>query len=271
MALLRIKTASAILFQLLRKNLAGNDQEARQWQEVSVTPMAVLPSTLNYEYGGRSVVTQTEPDSAFIDRYGLALTRVRMSGTFGIQPRRVGASIKDGYTRLLDFRDEVFKLSHQARALKSDAGAKYVYAINYYDFIYDERFCVNLERFLPEVDARRNAFEPIYQLSFQSIGPLIEIQTQDVLLAMLLDIDAALKGGVQALSDAIDFLNAQPGIQVGASAIDAILTGLDVMNDILPALGDLGAMYTNAIAGQVQELPDQIVNPARSFITSIKG
>lgn len=154
MATLRIQKADAIVFQLIRRDLKANTD----WQEASVFAMAVKPTTLRYEYGSRAAIAQTTPDEGFVDKFGSRLTRVSMTGTFGLQFRRQGIEIQDGYTRLLNFRDDVFKRLQQARPTKQDGESRFVYSLNYYDFIYDERFAVNLETFTPEVNARRNPF-----------------------------------------------------------------------------------------------------------------
>ena len=159
------------------------------FEEVKVFPMAVKPADLRYDYGSRAAVTQTIPDHGFVDRFGSRLTRVVMSGTFGLQPRRQGISVKDGVTRFLEFRDEIFKVSQQARAVSEDGKEGFVYALNYYDFIWDERFAVNLETFRANINARRNPFEPIYELTFTSIGPTISAVPGDTILGALLAAD----------------------------------------------------------------------------------
>jgi len=267
MATLRIQQADAIVFQLIRKDQkAGTD-----WQEVAVYAMAVKPTTLRYEYGSRSVIAQTVPDQGFVDRFGSKLTRVSMTGTFGLQPRRQGIDIQDGYTRLLNFRDDVFKRLQQARPTKQDGESRYVYSLNYYDFIYDERFAVNLETFIPEVSARRNPYEPTYTLTFTSIGPIQTVDTKDGLLYALLAFSDMLTAAQDGLTGAVAALQAIPAVSAIMFGGAAILTGIDTLSNLAVNLGALASMYTNALAGQTSKGATTITGKVNSFIGDLKG
>jgi hypothetical protein len=265
MATLRIQKANAIIFELLRRDLA---EENSVFEEVKVVSLAVKPSSLRYEYGSRVAITQTVPDRGFVDRFGMRLTKVTMSGTFGLKPRREGIAIKDGVTRLLEFRDEIFKLSQQARQKEADTGHEYIYALNYYDFIWDERFAVNLDTFIPEVSARRNPFEPVYQLSFTSIGPVFVVIPKDPILAVLLAIDELLTSGTDALNNAVEKLSEVELVQQIAEMVGA----LDTLGDVRHNLIALGSQYAAAIAGQLNSIKSaNIVGVGANPFALIKG
>jgi len=276
MAFLRIRLADVILFQLIRKDLSN---PSSKWTEVSVFPMAVKPKILSYQYGSRSAIQQTIPDNGFIDKYGSQLTRVTMSGTFGVQPRRIGLDFQDGYTRLLNFRDDLFKISQQAVAIKSDGAADYVYAVNYYDFINDERFLVNLDQFTIDTDAVRNPIEPTYNLSFTSLGPIItEAVSSDPLLVVL-----------NAFSDAMAWTLSQGQALLDTGFATKIVdvagifvVGLEECSFLWNQLGNIGALYGAAVAAQIvsakglsKAVPNAAVNnpvsrTAEAFV-SVKG
>lgn len=246
MATLRIKTADAIIFQLIRSNLKGVDAPARQWQEVAVYAMAVKPATIRYSDGSRSVINQTEPDAGFVDRFGARLVSISMQGTFGLQPRRSGLLLKDGYTRLLEFRDECFRRSQQARALSTDGAAQFVYAINYYDFINSEQFSINLDTFTRDLDARRNAYEPTYQLTFTALGqPIKGVQSRDPLLIVLL----AVSGFFDTVTGFVNGVMSDPTVQ----AINGVGDLLPALAGTLTNIASLKAMYATAIAGQLSK------------------
>ncbi len=267
MATLRIQQADAIVFQLIRKDQkAGTD-----WQEVAVFAMAVKPTTLRYEYGSRSVIAQTVPDQGFVDRFGSKLTRVSMTGTFGLQPRRQGIEIQDGYTRLLNFRDDVFKRLQQARPEKQDGESKYVYSLNYYDFIYDERFAVNLETFIPEVSARRNPYEPTYTLTFTSIGPVQTVDTKDGMLSMLLNFSFMLTKAQDGLTGAVATLKGIPAIGAILQGAGAYVTAIDTLSNLAGSLAGLASMYGSALAGQTTMAAGTISSKVNSFIGDLKG
>jgi len=251
MATLRVKRADAVIFQVVRKNLAGRDEAARQWKEVRVHTLAVKPASIQYIEGSRSTITQTSPDAGFVDRFGSRLIRVNMTGTFGLQPRRQGLSIKDGYTRLLDFRDDVFRLSQRARQEKDDANTHYVYAVNFYDFINDEKFAINLDQFSRTLDARRNAFEPTYDLSFTSIGDTFKgIISKDPLLLALNAMDAAFDAAESAIDDFLENTTIGEYLGYASGAVEAV----EALTGTAAGLAGLAAAYAGTIAGEVTVL-----------------
>jgi len=267
MAIIRIKKADAIAFQLVKKELT---RPGAQWEEEQVVIMSPKPSIIRYSYGTRSAVTQTVPDMGFIDRYGSRLTTVFMAGTFGIQVRRVGIKLKDGYTRFLDFRDEIFKKSQDARAKTLD-NRKFVYAVNFYDFINDERFAVNLNQFDPQIDAKYNAIENTYQLSFMSIGPIFRVIPVDPTLQVLLLVDWLITEGNAGLNDALAWLRAAPVISQIVTIADLIASGIDIAGQVSANLQILGTLYGSAVAGQVSTLTSPSQSLGQKAIAVIKG
>ncbi len=261
MASLRIQKVDAIVFQLLRKNLnETNDQKQDAWEEVKVVSLAVKPATMSYDFGSRSAVLQTEPSAGFVDRYGEKLPRVMMSGTFGVQPRRAGLQIKDGRTRLLEFRDEVFRRSQLARSLDKTTvlgrmlGAdgqdkQYVYAVNFYDFINEQFYNVNLDTLRIQTDARRNPIEPTYQIQFTCLGDQISVQTSDPLLLSYLS--------VYSLGSAIDSVVGTLGDMIGDSSLFKLaetVVGLgEGMNDLAGYLQAVSGQYVQAITGTAKK------------------
>jgi hypothetical protein len=164
----------------------------------------------------------------------------------------------------------VFKRLQQARPIKQDGENKYVYALNYYDFIYDERFAVNLESFIPEVSARRNPFEPTYSLSFTSTGPIQTVQTKDGLLATLLTFSDFLTMAQDGLTGAMDALQAIPIVSAVMFGANAALTGLYTLSNLAANLSSLSSKFTNAIAGQTSRTGG-ISGKVNSFIGDLKG
>ena len=284
MAIFRIQTANAIIFQLIRKNLQATDEQGSQWQEVTVCALAVNPAVLRYQYGSRVAISQTTPDEGFVDRYGQQLPKVFLSGTFGIQPRRQGLLMVDGISRLLNFRDYIFKLSQSAYGAKQvDPNAPdptpasgqqgvgdYVYAVNYYDFIYDERFLVNLDQFIPEVNAARSPIEPVYQLSFTGLGPVIPVTTSDPLLKSLFAIQDVIDGATQGLDDLTDTIS---NIAVGNTTLGKLGNQANLVVTLAGQLiqsntniKTLASLYKNGISNQVAGIP-----PAKVTMSNLTG
>ncbi len=245
MATLRMKTGDVIIFQLIRKNLKGNDASQRAWKEVKTFHLAVKPALITYAEGSRASITQTSPNSGFVDKFGSKLVQVTIVGTFGIQPRRQGLVLKDGYTRLLEFRDELFRQSQLARQQKEDGdGNQYVYAVNYYDFINNEKFVINFDTFVRTLDAKRNPFEPIYQLSFTALGePIEEVTTSDPILQWLLTVDEIFN----EIDTKLSIITENETFQKISQAVELF----DTMTENVEDIEDLISKYSSAIAGQL--------------------
>ena len=285
MAILRIQKADAIIFQLVRLDLAKNvsstdAQKQGLWEEVQVFPMATKPESIDYNYSSRSAITQTEPENGIVDRFGQKLPVVTISGTFGLKQRRVGAVVKDGYTRLIEFRDELFKRSQQARPVTSDSmfgkkygsddsGTQYVYAVNYYDYIYDEQWSTNLDNLKIRVDAKRNPFEPTYSMTFTALGDPIKAKTNDGQLLVLQATSDLIDSGELAINNVYTkLLNSGPGMAIGA-----VIGGLTELQYLSGAIAALGISYAQAVAGQVSPIGPNGLSAlsTKSIFTTVKG
>jgi hypothetical protein len=263
MASLSIQTADVVIFQLIRKNLKAPKNSAESvWKEVSTFHMAVKPAVITYTEGSRSVVTQTSPNAGFLDRFGTRLMQVQMTGTFGVQPRRQGLVLKDGLTRLREFRDELFRQSQLARQQKTDGTALYVYAVNYYDFINDERCTINFDTFSRTLDARRNAFESTYQLTFTALGePIEEATTIDPLLKVLLEVNKLFKQADTSLTSVLN----NPVLKGMSEAVEI----LGVLGGTAMNIADLITKYGSAIVGQITSIQQGTLNSTPNEIGRI--
>jgi hypothetical protein len=266
MASIRLKKGNAIIFQLLRKNLAGQDDVARSWKEIKVVTLAVQPSYIDYNYRGRSQINQTQERKGFIDKYGMLFTQVNMGGSFGSKPRLIGLSLKDGYTRLIEFRDEIVRKSNRVDdeldqqegqssifANTVNINAKYVYAINFYDFINDEMFAIDISSFNIRLDAGFNTVLPTYKLGFQEIGDTIKVETKDGVLRALLLISQTINRIQNELDFASNWVANQQIFQLAEFGIELpgqISTQLGNLNEVLGSYLVAMSGKTNAVAAQ---------------------
>jgi hypothetical protein len=286
MASIRLKKGNIVVFQLLRKNLAGINEPARIWNEVKVVTLALQPSFIDYNYRGRSQINQTQERSGFVDKYGMLFTQVNMGGSFGSKPRRVGLSLKDGYTRLIEFRDEIVKKSNRVndeldqkelntlaptniygQKLQADVNAKYVYAINFYDFINDEMFAIDISTFNIRLDASYNTVLPTYKLGFQEIGDIIKVDTKDGVLKAQLAVASVIDSvqndldiAVNAISGNLIFQTAELGISF-----------LEDMNFQINNLKVVLSSYGAALSGTSTKSPTGTSNFKGLSFSSVKG
>jgi hypothetical protein len=264
MASIRLRKGNTIIFQLLRKNLAGINEPARIWNEIKVVTLAVQPSFIDYNYRGRSQINQTQERSGFVDKYGMLFTQINMGGSFGVKPRRVGLSLKDGYTRLIEFRDEIVKKSNRVndeldlqemntfaptnfygQKLQTDINARYVYAINFYDFINDEMFAIDISTFNIRLDASYNTVLPTYKLGFQEIGDIIKVERKDGVLRAQLAIASVIDSVQNNLDIAVNTISSNAIFQTAELGISF----LEDMNFQIDNLKAVLSSYNAALSG----------------------
>lgn len=243
-ASLRVQKGDSIIFQLLRRDVAVSDSK---WEELQVVEMLPKPTVLNYTYAPRNAYYQTIEDQGFIDKYGMAPTGVTLSGSFGIQIRRSGISFKDGYTRFWEFREQIVKLSQRVSPMQSDGKHQYVYAVNYYDFINDEKFAADIRQLGITMNARYNPRERTYSVSVMRIGPLIANTTRDPMLLLLLAADKVLDMATSGLDSLNNLWTSSPvytaaGLTVG---------GMDVLGGQLASLVSMGSKYSSHFKSMV--------------------
>jgi hypothetical protein len=277
MASIKLRKGNSIVFQLLRSNLAGTDEQMRAWNEVKVVTLAVNPASIDYGYKTRSSVIQTSERNGYVDKFGEEFTKVSMEGTFGSKPRRVGLSLKDGYTRLVEFRDEIVRKSNRVndeldrkenKVELADSPARYVYAVNYYDFINDEMFAIDISTFDIRLNTKDNPIIPSYRLSFTEIGDTIKAETTDGVLRALLFTSEVIDTIENTIDDALSYITDNEIFQTA----DVIVGGIDSLGTQLDNLSVLFTAYSAAVKGvatQASQLP-ATAKQKLSF-TGIKG
>lgn len=171
--------------------------------------LAVLPEQMNYSLTSRDAVQQTN-NNVFVNQFALAPEKVSLSGTFGDEPRYVGASYLSGYQRLKQFEQDIVRRSKQKpgekRSLRSSNEKEsdiYVYGLNFYDFTSGRFGSANINSFSVSRNARENTNFERYKLDFMIIGELISAESQDPLLMAL----SSLFGDNGIVDDGLTYVN----------------------------------------------------------------
>ena len=280
MASINLQPGNYIIFQLLRKNLAGNDDSSRAWQEIDVMTLAVNPSYIDYNYRNRSQVNQTQERKGFVDKFGMMFTQVDMGGTFGSKARRVGLSLQDGYTRLINFRDGMVKKSNRVNdeldnkesqsilfGGSADANARYVYAVNFYDFINNEMFAIDISTFNIRLDSAFNTVLPTYKLAFQEIGDIIKVSTKDGVLRAALAVSSVMSTAQNIINDALSYIGSNSLFQDAAF-------GVSLFDDTTSQVGLLTGVtseYSSAITTIAAATGSKTVSGNAIQLSSVKG
>lgn len=176
---LEIPRLDFIVFELIEIDVEKLKKSTTYKPDVlSVVDLAIMPEALNYSIQSRDAVVQTDK-KVFVQRYNYAPEKVYFSGTFGEDKRLVGGKWLDGWQRLKQFETLFVKLS------KSYEKGK-IYAINYYDFMFQRFGAINIESWKLSANARTNTQLINYSLEFSIVDKLITTTTKDAILKYLL-------------------------------------------------------------------------------------
>lgn len=192
-------------------------------REIEVQPLTVKPTSVSYSLVGRTNVIQM-PKHGLIDKHGLGLHQIVLQGVFGTEPRQVGLDLLDGWTRLVLFRDRLFRVYHSITpegALNARLGRMGgadlsggwgandtggipfsgdlafnnpyqegdVYMINFYDLYFEEAYCVDINSFKINEDYTRLGL-PAYTLGMVAVGPpVLPEMTYDATLWTTMTVD----------------------------------------------------------------------------------
>ena len=190
------------------------DKDTGQATEVEVQPLVVLPSDVQYVYPSRVGIAQTGM-SGFKDEGGLGLIKIILRGSFGHEVRRVGLSLMDGWTRLRNFRERIFKMSH---TLNATGKRNEILCLNFYDFVHDEQFAISLDNFTIVASTRHNRL-PKYTLPMTAIGKPIDTISYDPTLTALL-------AATEVLNTIMDTANLLMNSLLETAFMKALATGI---------------------------------------------
>lgn len=245
-----------LIFQLVKFNTETNIAE-----ELLVHTSAVMPRSIQYQYSSRASIAQTVGSNevdGFRENYGRGLTRVIISGTFGKKSRLVGTQYKSGWTRLLEFRELVFKLSNliQGQSKRRIVGVNTslyenkflkdyeVIVVNFFDFKNNEKFTVNLDTFIIREDVNQNNL-PGYTLTFTELGDVIWTDSKDVVLNTLLNAENVI-GDILAKADTLmtnissnkKLQEIAGAFQFANLALDSLGAGLTGVDSVIHLAGE---------------------------------
>jgi hypothetical protein len=238
--------------------------------------LAVKPSSIRYSEKGTAYVGFTLDNKMFIDEPGILPNSIVAQGTFGARPRRVGGQMLTPFTRFRLFRDKVFRLSKAVDAdtaakivwgisnaddisqtyLRNVVGDKVVYAVNFFDFYFDESYAVYIDSFDRSGQAQKGDWID-YTISMKGLGEPLRAIPRDPLALALFGYDAlwnATESLVGELAEGISFSE--------TGSLGELPDGLDIFG------------YVGGIADGVaymRELVDRLVAKAAALDASLQG
>jgi hypothetical protein len=213
-----------VVFQLARVDAKKyRSGESYRAEEVETVYLAALPSEFDYGINSRDAITQTT-DKIHTHPFPIGPERCTIRGTFGYRPREMAGTYMDGWTRLKQFEEDVFKKS-KIQEVKDNA--QYFYVLNYYDFIWQRFGAINMGSYKVRGNARENTQVPQYSCDFIFTGDLISVNSKDPLLESL----SAIFGEDGVLSDLTSLVNEgfeilEPYLSLADLAREAMKTSL---------------------------------------------
>ncbi len=235
-----------LIFQLMRIAYSGRTGRIVDIKEVRIVSLAVLPNSIQYRYSSRNMISQTAERqgvvSGFRDVHGRELTEVNINGTFGQISRMDRSELKTGWDRLLEFREDIFKASlattrrdlvghpvagrrklttSPLEQLPGGSGSQYFYAVNFFDFINEEQFTVDINSFNINESTDHNNL-PYYTLSLKEVGPIVTEYTADGPDSELTSTELSSRVGGSA--SAVDSIQ---GIDFSKTVLDALVNTIN--------------------------------------------
>ncbi len=269
-------TVYTIVLQLVAVPV-GNDGKLDNSNaiEIAVTPFVVSPSTIQFQYGHRMAIMQTE-ENVYVDQYGRNLTRVMMQGTFGVKPRPL-AGLMTGYERLLDFKKKIMKWGYEGALMKDQGLAtiiafaennglhsivgvtmpqltvvgtnaplnlrltpknRYVFVVNFYSF-YDQEFFSSILDSVRITETVQMNNLPVYAVNVLEVGGLVGLESNNPLLQSLNDSFKFYQANIEApLLEAQDVFSSSPLYKQAVSQyVHADVIGGLTKNDLRTSLG----------------------------------
>lgn len=223
-----------LVFELVRidVDLYKSETASYRAEQVETIYLATLPTQFDYDKTGRDSITKTG-DKTFVQKFSYMPIRGRISGTFGERPRIIAGTYLDGWARLRQFDETIIDKS------KDVSSGKYIYTLNYYDFIWQKFGEINIRGFKINGNAQQNAKLPNYSCDFEIVGDLVKVNSKDPILG---------------------WLNTTFGESSLASSITGVInTGLEAIQPALTLVG-VGVEMINTTVSLVSNASSYIQN-----------
>jgi hypothetical protein len=181
---------------------------------------------------------------------------------------------------LVEFRELVFKLSHILQGQETSenrymtlakAGLLQendIIAVNFFDFINDERFSVNLDQFQINEDVSSNNL-PIYVLIMTELGEIIETKTSDPTLNALLAADKLFSDIVNNINELGDKIYSNSTVQGIGKALAYAETALEGIGAGLTTLKGTGRTVLDMADTAKSVYNGTAIDTVSTLVTSI--
>ncbi|RPI19719.1 MAG: hypothetical protein EHM58_00505 [Ignavibacteriae bacterium] len=243
MALLKIPQLNYVVFEAIKFPIVTDDKGNESLGEPVQDKVVVLDrlfTSIKYSHTALNTNTKFFGDSYLTDKGGLAPVRIEMKGTFGYYALRRGTSVRTGFERFKEFRDELFNkvqsISESLEDVTLADKSRCIYGLNFYDMVNHFWGEVDIKEFLATSDANIHTKLQMYEVSMLGLNKLIAVQSQDFLVTLirktieLPSIEEDLEKHIQNYID--DILNNNEDLKNLWKSVQDIKSKLSFLGDI---------------------------------------
>ncbi len=242
--------------------ITESPEGVRTVQTIGVHPLVVAPTTISYTDATRSSATQTDGSSLFT-RAGRALPAASIAGTFGVVERGVGVYFGTGERRFQRFWKEVVDMPDardratidslidpingsiglRARLAGFKPGSS-TFFVNFYDFLNDKAFQVNIKAFVPVRQFRNAGATGLvsYTLTIEGVGDIVRGGPVTLLIERLL-------AGLTTWTSVNQAIRSYNPVAVGESLTAFGTIPASIMLDTINSLITLSTPVINLMGG----------------------
>jgi hypothetical protein len=120
--------------------------------------------------------------------------------------------------------------------------------VNFYDFINNEMFAIDISTFNIRLDAAFNTMLPTYKLAFQEIGDIITVKTKDGVLRAALAVASVISTAQNVVNDALSYIGSSSIFQDAAFGVSLFDNATSQVGMLTGILGIYSSAVTNIAA-----------------------
>lgn len=282
MALLKIPQLNYVVFEAVKFPINTDDKGNETLGEPVQDKVLVLDriyTSVKYTHAALNNNTKFFGETYLTDKGGLAPVRIEMKGTFGYDALLRGSTVRTGFERFKEFRDELFNkvqsLEESFEGNSNPENKRYVYGLNFYDMITHFWGEVDIKEFLSSSDANVHSKVQMYEISLLGLNKLIEVSSNDFLVTLIRQTIELQKIQENIEKDILKWLEEQEilgdlweSVQSVKNLLGNINTGMNYANELLKQTRQMDSIYNNLFGGlQYLENPvGALLSGGKSFI-----
>jgi len=282
MALLKLPQLNYVVFEAVKFPITTDDKGKERFGDPLQDKVLVLDrlyTSIKYTHASLNNNTKFFGESYLTDKGGLAPVRIQMKGTFGYYALKRGSTVRTGFERFKEFRDELFnKVQSISDSLVEKTlpnRKRYVYGLNFYDMINHFWGEVDIKEFLSSSDASVHTKLQMYEISMLGLNKLISVASKDFLVTLIRQAIEMQKIQENLEKNILEWLENEPflgelwkSVQSVKSLLGDLETGISFAKEYLEQTRRMDALYSSFSGGLsfLQNPLGSLISAGKSFI-----